>query len=286
MENLEKLKAINLKTASIAEIDSLLNKIGPLPIMRTEYTKGKIFERAQRNKVGEPDFTTVKRMSYAPPEHNIDYLRASTPDHTMFYGSVLKDLYTVDDVGHTRITACCETSELLRNNEIPEGERVITLGTWQVQETISLATIFDPTKDYTIDYLNEIKQEYLASINNHPELKEKGLEYLQFLANEFSKDVKSGNNHEYHISALFSSLISKTGVDGVLYPSVRSAGLGLCVALNPKVADKLQLIMVNKCLIKKQNGNVSITYLKRCNVETESETFELLEMEDFKKKHQ
>ncbi|MGL2993372.1 hypothetical protein [Flavobacterium sp. TSSA_36] len=286
MENLQKLKAIDLSTASIAEIDALLNKIGPLPIMRTDYKKGKIFERVQRNKDNEPDFSTVKRMSYAPKEFNNEYLRASTPDHTMFYGSVLKDSYTIDDVGYTRMTACCETSELLRDNTIPEGERIVTLGTWQVQEPITLATIFDPTKEYTIDYLNEIKKDYIDSIERNPELKEKGLAYLQFLATEFSKDVKLGNNHEYYISSLFTKLISETGVDGVLYPSVRSAGIGLCVALHPRVADKLELIMVNKCFIKKQDGKVSISYLKRCNVESNSKTFELLEMNEFKEKYQ
>ncbi|MDR6845595.1 hypothetical protein [Flavobacterium granuli] len=281
MENLKKLQELNLNSCSIEEIDQLLNNIGPLPIMRTEYSEGKIFDRAQRNKDEEPDFTTVKRMSYVPKENNKDYLRASTPDHTMFYGSVLKDHYTTDDVGYTRMTACCETSELLRDNKIPEGERIITLGTWQVQEPITLATIFDPTKDYELDYLNEIKQDYLISIDRNPDLKEKGLAYLKFLATEFSKDVKSGNNHEYHISALFTKIISNTGVDGVLYPSVRSAGIGLCVALHPRVADKLKLIMVNKCYIKKKDNKVSIGYLKRCNVNPSSETFELLEMEEF-----
>lgn len=286
METLNKLKELDLRTVTPERIYELINSIGPLPIMKTDYTVGKIFERAQRNREGQPDFSTVDRMSYSPPEYNKDFLRASTPDNTMFYGSVLKDKYTFDDVAYARMVACCETSELLRDNTITEGERIMTLGVWQVKEPISLATIFDPSKDYKVDYLNDVRDAYLENINQHPELKEKGLAYLEFLAAEFSKDVKNGENHKYLISSLFSKLISRTGVDGVLYSSVRSAGLGLCVALHPRVMPKLELTMVNKCKIKKENGKVNISYLMRCHVDSGAREFELLEMDEFKRRYQ
>jgi hypothetical protein len=283
MENLKALKKIDLFKNSVEEIYHLINKIGPLPIMRTEYTKGKIFDRAVRIKDDEADFNTRCRLSYAPMEYNTKYLRASTPENTMFYGSVLKDNFTIDDHCHTRITACCETSELLRDNAIEEGERLMIIGSWEVQDLMTLATIFDPTKDYNIDYLQEIKEDYLISLKRNPELETKAIEYLKFLAKEFSKDVKNGENNEYHISALFSALISNTGVDGVLYPSVRAAGIGLCVAIQPRILNKLKLVTVRKCLLKKENGQVKITYLKACDVEDDSKPFELLDIEEYKK---
>lgn len=283
MDTLNKLKAINLKTSTIEEINELLNKIGALPLMRTIYSKGKAFDRAVKIQYDEPDFKTVSRLSYAPAKFNTEYLRASTPQNTMFYGSVLKDNYTIDDHGYTRITACCETSDLLRDNSITKGKRYMIIGSWEVQESITLATIFDPTIEYDIDYLNEVKSDYLITLEQNPELKEKAIEYLKFLASEFSKDVKHGNNHEYYITALFSALISNTGFDGVLYPSVRAAGIGLCVALHPRVADKLRLLSVRKCLLKKKEGKVNITYLKACDVEKNTKTFELLDIEEFKK---
>lgn len=158
--------------------------------MRTEYHKGKIFDRAVRIKNDEADFTKISRLSHAPAENNINYIRASTPSNTMFYGSVLKDNYTINDHGYTRITACSETSDLLRNNSIPKGERQMIIGTWEVQESMTLATIFDPTKKYEIDYLQKIKHSYQLLLEQNPELKEKGIEYLKFLAKEFSKDVE------------------------------------------------------------------------------------------------
>ncbi|WP_164675166.1 hypothetical protein [Anditalea andensis] len=282
MENLKALKQIDLTQNSVEEINKLLNQIGPLPIMRTEYHNGKIFDRAVRIKDDEADFNTRCRLSYAPAEYNVNYLRASTPENTMFYGSVLKDNYTIDDHGYTRITACCETSELLRDNSIANGERLMIIGTWEVQDFITLATIFDPTKEYDIDYLQEIKSRYLTLLKQNPELETKGIEYLKFLAEEFSKDVKNGENYEYHISALFSALISNTGVDGVLYPSVRASGIGLCVAIHPRVLNKLKLVSVRKCLLKKENGQVKITYLKACDVEDDSKPFKLLDIEEYK----
>lgn len=283
MENLKELEKIDLALNSVEEINKLLNQIGPLPIMRTEYHKGKIIDRAVRIKDDEADFNTRCRLSYAPSEFNTNFLRASTPENTMFYGSVLKDNFTIDEHGYTRITACCETSDLLRDNTIAKGERLMIIGTWEVQDLITLATIFDPTKEYTIDYLQEIKNSYLSFLKQNPKLETKAIEYLKFLAKEFSKDVKNGQNHEYHISALFSALISNTGVDGVLYPSVRAAGIGLCVAIHPRVLNKIKLVGVRKCLLKKENGQVKITYLKACDVEDDSKPFKLLEIETYKK---
>jgi hypothetical protein len=102
MATLEQLKALDLKEADPNHIWELVNQIGPLPIMRSEYKRGKIFERALNNKDGEPDFHQVSRMSFKPAHLNTGFQRASTPESTMFYGSVLKDQYTHDDIGTDR----------------------------------------------------------------------------------------------------------------------------------------------------------------------------------------
>lgn len=229
MENLKELEKIDLALNSVEEINKLLNQIGPLPIMRTEYHKGKIIDRAVRIKDDEADFNTRCRLSYAPSEFNTNFLRASTPENTMFYGSVLKDNFTIDEHGYTRITACCETSDLLRDNTIAKGERLMIIGTWEVQDLITLATIFDPTKEYTIDYLQEIKNSYLSFLKQNPKLET------------------------------------------------------LCVAIHPRVLNKIKLVGVRKCLLKKENGQVKITYLKACDVEDDSKPFKLLEIETYKK---
>ena len=283
ISTLEQLKALDLKTADPNYIWELVNQIGALPIMRSEYAKGKIFERALSNRDGEPDFYQVSRMSFKPAHLNTNYQRASTPENTMFYGSVLKDQYTHDDVAYARITACCEVSDLLRDNTILEGERIMTLGTWRLKNYITCATIFDPSKTYTIDFLNEVKDAYIAKLESAPkELREKGYAYLEFLASEFSKDVKKDQNHEYHISSQFSRVVSITGVDGIVYPSVRSAGLNLCIALHPRLMNELELIMVNKVHVIKKYGKVSIRYIGRCNVPENATEFKLLTMQEFK----
>lgn len=162
------------------------------------------------------------------------------------------------------------------------GERIMTLGTWRLKEDITCATIFDPSRTYTIDFLNDVKDAYTAILEGEPnDMKEKGYAYLEFLASEFSKDVKKNQNHDYYISSQFSRVISTTGVDDIVYPSVRSAGLNLCVALQPRVTDKLELIMVNKVHVKKENGEVKIRYLGRCNVTEGATEFKILSMQEF-----
>lgn len=283
MEILEQLKNIELTEGNIGKISELINQIGPLPIMKSLFAKGRFFDRAVRIKENEPDFNTRCRLSYCPSEYNTNFQRASTPNNTMFYGSVLKDKYTKEDHTNTRITACCETSELIRDDTIPSGEGLMIIGTWEVQDLITVSTIIDPTKEYEIDYFQEIKNDYLKHLKKTPEFEAKGYEYLKFLANEFSKDVKNGENHEYYISALFSNILTNTSVDGILYPSVRAAGIGLCIAIHPRVMNKLKLIGVRKCFLKKENGEVIIKYIKGCDVEDDSKPFMLLELEEYKK---
>ena len=285
MEILNRLKEIDLETVSTDEINKVLNQVGALPIMKTEYSDGKLFFRAVRNSDADSDFTTVSRLSFCPPEYNKNLLRASTPDNTMFYGSVVKDNPTDEEYNYARITACCETSELLRDNEIPDGERVLTIGTWRVKGKLQVGTIFDPNKKYEIEYLENIKNAYIDFLEHFPDLKEKGLAYLAYLANEYSKDVKNGENYKYKISALFSKIAADKS-DGILYPSVRAAGIGLCLAIKPDAMENLELVMVHKCLLKKENGVVRITFLKVCEVEEGAENFELLDVSEYKRRRE
>lgn len=285
MDLLEKLRALDLDKVSKEEIDALLNQIGALPIMKTDYREGKLFLRAVRNSDRDTDFSTVARLSYCPPECNNNFLRASTPEHTMFYGSVVKDGYTPEDVNYARITACCEISELLRDNNIEEGERIITIGTWRVKGKLEVGTIFDPNKIYDIEYLENIKNAYIKYLENFTDLKEKGLAFLEYLSSEYSKDVKNGENYKYLVSALFSRIAAQR-CDGILYPSVRAAGIGLCLAIKPEAMENLELVRVHKCLLKKENGVVRITFLKLCEVEEGADNFELLEVEEYKRRRE
>ncbi|MEL0457622.1 hypothetical protein WJN01_15405 [Flavobacteriaceae bacterium SZ-1-7] len=293
MHAIDQLKELDLSEYPIAELDRLLTSLGPLGIMLTDYHKtpegqySKEIERAVNNTKEEPEFSTVSRISYKPAKFNSNYLRASTPKNTMFYGAVISEEdFDKEEMKYPRIVGASEISSLMRNSDVIEGWSRLTFGNWEVTEDISLATIIDPTIDYEHPYLNSLKNKYVEFLNEMPEdVRENTVKCLKFLSAEFSKYVSGGNNHEYLISAKFTEIFTKTSTyDGVVYPSVQSKGYGLCVAIHPRAMSKLKLTKVLQCKLTKtvrEDGENDFQLLneKHCLVEDGAETFELKEIE-------
>ncbi|MCC5919751.1 MAG: hypothetical protein LAT68_00025 [Cyclobacteriaceae bacterium] len=293
MHAIDQLKELDLSEYPIAEIDRLLTSLGPLGIMLTDYHKtpenqySKEIERAVNNTKEEPEFNKVSRISYKPAKFNSNYLRASTPKNTMFYGSVISEEdFDKEEMKYPRIVGSSEISSLMRNSDVIEGWSRLTFGNWEVTEDISLATIIDPTLEYEHPYLNSLKKKYLDFLKETPEnVRGNTVKCLKFLSAEFSKYVSSGNNHEYLISAKFTEIFTKTSnYDGVVYPSVQAKGYGLCVAIHPRAMSKLKLTKVLQCKLTKtveENGenNFQLLNEKHCLVDDGAETFELNEIE-------
>jgi len=286
MNGIEKLKNLNLTEYPIAKIDKLLSQIGTIGIMLTDFSIGKEIERAVNNSIEEPEFNKVSRISFKPAKFNNNYLRASTPKNTMFYGSVITEQDLMSEKRkYNRFVTASEVSPLIRNTEIVEGWGKITFGMWKVIEKISVATIIDPTKDYDEVYLNDLKIKYTNFLNKFPlKIKDNTISWLKYLSEEFSKKVSDGYNYDYLISAKFTELfVNKSVYEGVIYPSVQSDGYGLCVAIHPNAISKLKLNKVLQCkLIKKLNADNKNEFLlfdeKFCSVQDGADTFELKEI--------
>jgi len=289
MHAIDQLKELDLSEYPISELDRLLTSLGPLGIMLTDYHKtpegqhSKEIERAVNNTKEEPEFSKISRISYKPAKFNSNYLRASTPKNTMFYGAVISEEdFEKEEMKYPRIVGASEISSLMRNSDVIEGWSNLTFGNWEVIEEISLATIIDPTIGYEHPYLNSLRNKYVDFLNEMPlDVKENTIKCLKFLSAEFSKYVSSGNNHEYLISAKFTEIFTKTSAyDGIIYPSVQSKGYGLCVAIHPRAMTKLKLTKVLQCKLTKtirENGenNFQLLNEKHCLVEDGAEIFEL-----------
>jgi len=277
-ELLTELKSLYLSQEPSEDIERILREIfqGRIPLIITDYNYPKEFERAVNNTEGQPLFTTKARISYKPKEFNKTHLRASTPDNTMFYASVIPEgELSANEITNARIIGAVETVDLLRSNIV--GERLVTFGKWQVQDKVSVITIFDPNKDYNIKYINEVRDKYNSQgLSDEDVLKRD--ELLEFLAFEFSKKVENGESYNYMISSIFTELVVNHGADGVLYPSVQSDGNGLCLALHPRVMDKLKLIKVLQCKLTKTGCDAKLSNEKFCIVADNSDTFELKEI--------
>ena len=274
-EIINKLRDLDLTTFPEEEIQNLLKKLLsiPLPIITTDYNYPKEFDRAVNNTEFEPMFNSKNRISFKPAKYNTTFQRASTPTNTMFYASIIpEDELTEDQIKYARLTGAFETVDLLRENI--DGERIVTFGKWQATDLISVTTIFDPTIDYKIGYVNKIRDFYNNQKITEKEITQRN-EVLSFLANEFSKKIKRGENHNYLISAILTELITKENSDGVLYPSVQSDGYGLCVAFHPKVMERLKLIKVMQSKIRREKEEVEIVNLKLCVIENDEDTFNL-----------
>lgn len=278
-ELLTELKSLDLSQEPSEDIERILIEMfeGGIPLMATDYNHPKEFERAVNNTEEEPIFTTKTRISFKPKKFNKTHLRASTPDNTMFYASVIPEgELSANEINYARIIGASETIDMLRNNL--DGERLVTFGKWQVQDEISVITIFDPNKDYNISYINKIRDKYNSQDLSNEDLLKRD-ELLKFLSFEFSKKVENAENYNYMISSIFTKLIVNNGADGVLYPSVQSDGCGLCIALHPRVVDRLKLIKVLQCRLIKSGHNAQLINDKFCNVIDNSDTFELKQIE-------
>src|SRR5687768_11758422 len=117
-EGLIKLKELSgqLEEVDYMEIVQILKEaIRRIPVPITRMPPSTPIDRVRKN-IGEDPFTDVhNQLSYIKDQNVIDkYLtefgRANEPHQPMFYGAIESSL-----IGHQRITALAETSELLQN---------------------------------------------------------------------------------------------------------------------------------------------------------------------------
>ncbi len=267
-------KNLDLGNVSEKEVSDIFNRLTSLPVPITDYHKGKIIHRARIIK----DNQTVKlntELSYVPKKFNTSFQRASTPRQTMFYGAVVPQIQSDDEISNARIIGACEVSDFLRNSNCPDGKQKIVFGNWVVKETISLLSIIDPAIETNkINFFKEITENYHKFLEQGNEDKENTVLFQEYISAEFSKlDIKS--QKDYLISALFTELVIDQ-CDGVIYPSVRADYNGLCVSIKPEAVDnKMELISVLECLVVKKEGKVNIINLRFGEVASGETQFEL-----------
>lgn len=265
----------------INEIDNLFSKFGKFPLMVTDYEPGRIIHRARPVKDGEI-VNTVKGLSYKPQENNETYQRASTPKLTMLYGAVIPPEIDSEEIDNGRITSAMETVSFLRNSKL-NGEQRLLYGKWVVKSKISLITIlFTRYRNSRNKWMRDLSEEFYKNISSYSFEEQKKFKQINnFYSVEFSKHVGVNEDYKYLVSSLFSLKCTQNGYDGLVFPSVRTMGLGINVAIKPStVDDKMELISVLDCKVFKRNKKVVINNLRFCNVPSGSKEFDLIEITD------
>ena len=256
-KTLQKLKSLDLSSCSACEAKMLLKQIGEIGKIVHVIRKGTEFTRIRLNRHGEI-FNKIEELSYKPQEFNKTYQRASTPNKTMFYASSnqIDGLNAEKNIGLA--TALFEGMQSSRDRE-SEGEWKVTFSNWVVKEDLQLILVwFD---NQMLDRHPNFEFVYFAFQNflsKNPLTEDKTILFYNFLSSHFTKE-KISNETDYLISALFSEIMIEQGFDGITYPSVRTAGKGINVALIPEVIDSKKVVCnkVVEFMVSKKKKDVN-----------------------------
>lgn len=247
-------------------IHSILNTIGKkMPLGCFILHAGSEIIRVRPNRNFDETFNTRSELHYKPQEFNTTYQRASTPNQTIFYGSLTQQISEKVKVYLPRLASTLEAIPWIRDNDA-SGMQKITYSRWKVVGDIPLyPVVFNSTftnnplvkrfMDFTISYIKE----------QNPEDADDILSLFRYISNEFGKIHVSNNDYHYLITSIFTEILlsrSKGRFHGIIYPSTRVYGDDSNVAIHPDVVDNnLDLIAVGESVLYKENMNIIIDNL-------------------------
>jgi len=141
-----KLSKLDLTSYPVTQVGGYLNQIGVNANIIYTLHSGFPIYRARPHLDEQEEFKTRSQLSYKPQQYNTTFQRASTPNNTMFYGSILPPEFGENDINNARLTATFEASKTFRNNLFNSNEK-ITFSLWEAQEEISLVVVLPMKKD-------------------------------------------------------------------------------------------------------------------------------------------
>jgi len=215
-------------------INILVNELRSVPYTTTKLKAGHFIERARINKSGEI-FNSEAEITYRTDFENIkEFGRANAPQQSMFYGAIKSD-----HIRNPRIVNLFESSELYRQSDKDLNEFIMTVGKWKIKQDFEVALMtFNkkiieniPSTRIAYEYhYNNLKKDFPDRIDDIELV-------LEFFSDEFAKkNIKTHN--DYKISSAYSELaINVNGLNGVIYPSVRTDFQGTNVALTPQAVE-------------------------------------------------
>lgn len=254
---LTKLLNLDFNKYPYDQVNDLIRDLGKYIVLTNTINAGTVIARARVNCNFEI-FSKKSDLSYKPADFNKSYLRASTPYKTMFYGAIVPPGLEKSELNNPMIVGSCEVSKLLRDDKIPDGEQIITFGKWRVTKDFQVASIVHHDKfTEQNSFIKKLNQEYKQFLVDYPTHAEKSLAICNFFADQFAKS-ETPNDFDYLLSAIYAERMTDgEKLAGVLYPSVRTEGQGLNVAISPFYADThLQLEGVVQCSLYKKNNFV------------------------------
>lgn len=264
IQSLKKADRLGISLRKMVSI--LLNNFGVVPTCEGTIHQGIYILRARINTDGTL-FNSEKELSYRPDDWAVrNYGRSSAPVRAVFYGVLGNESREA-----AIETVLSEIKEIFRNSDISYNiipqEFYCTIGAWKVIQPIKVAQVL-----FSKRFVNKIEwvhDGYVHFLENFAlKLKPTQVEairlILEFISDEFAKpDI---NTHEdYIISAAYAQYVFEaTPLNGILYPSVRTNGHGVNIALYPSIVDRYTALEeVNYCHITANDNGILIRPQKR-----------------------
>lgn len=255
---IQELRSLDLSKYPREEIESLLKQIDRIPVLVTILHPGRLVIRGRVYNDGE-DFTSIQSHSYNPfPKE--EYQRANIPNQSMFYGAVTSDI-AEDPVA--RVTILTEVGNTISDKV--EKEKAM-FSAWEVIDDISLFSIIQ-TKHYQTP--NKLIKELEERFNNEF-VDMESLKFIDFIASEFAKS-DTAEDYNYMISAIFSAFVcNDVNFDGIYYPSVRTTGAGMNVAILPEAVNaKMRFLGAVDCDVIRNGLDIKITENRKSIIKLE-----------------
>lgn len=234
LSTLESLASLDLSKCCPNEVHCLVDSLFPQYWLCHPLKEGTIISRCRK----EPPNLKKESFSYKEASMVHNFERASIPYSSVFYGAVGDDNPEYGD-----FIAMLETSQIRRENK-DSGREKICVSRWQVKKELKMALVVH--NDVFVDgltmgnSLNSMQQNYLKLLSEYPVSSEVEIldKKVKFFATEFAKEVITGQDRQYMISAYFSDNVMNGNSDGIIYPSVQGKGqLGFNVAIKPSTVD-------------------------------------------------
>lgn len=251
--HVEALKRADFNRLTFNEVYRYIEKtISFIPFTVARIHANHHVERARINFNGEI-FNKEELISYIKDPSIIKgYGRANKPSQSMFYGAVKSDLVPLP-----RIVNCAEIHDVLRtkNKNNITTDFIVTVGKWRIINDIDVIEMV--FKDDLINNVPDIERAYKQQMSHFEKKIPHGINQMKYLLSFFSDEFAKSNiesDRDYWISAAYTNMALKfKGINGIMYPSVRTEYLGTNVALTPEAVDKnlrLEKVEMFKVFVK------------------------------------
>lgn len=256
---INKLRQLDLSKYPYEDVKDLISHFSPM-FVRMSISGSLLIERLR------PGNGFVKRSEVGYKLGSVEDQpnRATIPGRSIFYGTIA---HPRENATNRRYIALCESSTLLNQGLKASGREHYTLSIWGINRPLKVGFIVN---DKAFENRNNvILQEAKDYYNANRSFIEKPLGmdlYKDFVVDQFSMAVDDSQRYKYIIPATIADyMMYASGLDGVVYPSVKADGhAGMNIALKKECVDEaLILLNVEELEYAQDSGVASVRIIKR-----------------------